>query len=45
MLDETNLERRLVTLEQAVCDLQRKVYPNLNNRYTLLLEILKGFTI
>lgn len=25
MLDETTLERRLVTLEQAVSDLQRKV--------------------
>ncbi|MGH2416124.1 MAG: transferase hexapeptide repeat containing protein [Microcystaceae cyanobacterium] len=24
MLDETTLEHRLVTLEQAVCDLQRK---------------------
>ena len=31
MLDETTLERRLVTLEQAVCDLQRKVDPNLNS--------------
>jgi hypothetical protein len=31
MLDETTLERRLVTLEQAVSDLQRKVDPNLNS--------------
>jgi len=31
MLDETKLEQRLVTLEQAVSDLQRKVDPSLKN--------------
>jgi hypothetical protein len=29
MLNETSLEQRLVNLEQAVSDLQRKIDPNL----------------